>query len=315
MAELTTRLRPVWLASYPRSGNTFLRIILQNMFRLPTYSLYRVEGTEAYDPSADALDEAPYLPRNWRELISESPDAKLTLIKTHDAPEGQAPAIYVVRDGRGTVDSYFHYHKKFAFEQPSLTEIIAGACQFGSWSEHYLAWRPQTRPNTLLLRYEDLVAQPAEAISRIAAFLKVEPSEGRLPTFDELKTRLPAFFRRGQNEDYLTQWTPGQIAFFNHLHSQVMAELGYPITPSAESGESVLAELAKSAARLHKLYLEQLKLQGSAVAAHKQVTHLSEQLAARTLERQELLCHRWTRLGIALRLMPKATGNPVIGLS
>src|SRR5262245_13376750 len=182
-------IRPVWIASYPRSGNTFLRIILQNVFRLPTYSAYNIEGQNFPDPSAEALEEAPVLPRNWRSLLSGQPEAKMTLIKTHDLPPDSAPGIYLIRDGRATIHSYFYYHKKFAFEKPSLTEVIAGACQFGPWSDHYVAWQPRTRPNTLFLRYEDLVARPAEIIPQIARFLATQPTEGRVPTFEELKSR------------------------------------------------------------------------------------------------------------------------------
>ena len=176
--------------------------------------------TAGYDPSADALQEAPFLPRDWRSRVSTDSQAALALIKTHDLPEDNAQAIHVVRDGRATLDSYFHYHKKFAFEQPSLTDIIAGACEFGSWSDHYSAWRPRTRPDTLFLRYEELVTKPQEAIALISGFLHVPPTDGRLPTFEELKARLPAFFRRGRNEDFLTQWTQGQIALFNELHGE-----------------------------------------------------------------------------------------------
>ena len=99
------RVRPVWLASYPRSGNTFLRIILQNFFRLPTYSIYNVQGQGFSDPSSAALEEAPVLPRDWRDSLSDEPGAKPMLLKTHDRPEGDGPAIYLVRDGRAAIDS------------------------------------------------------------------------------------------------------------------------------------------------------------------------------------------------------------------
>ena len=109
---LPAKIRPVWIASYPRSGNTFLRIILENMFQLPTYSLYRVEGQQVYDPSADALQEAPFLPRDWRSRVSTDSQAALALIKTHNLPEDNAQAIYVVRDGRATLDSVLSLPQK-----------------------------------------------------------------------------------------------------------------------------------------------------------------------------------------------------------
>src|SRR5579859_2578010 len=98
-------LRPVWLASYPRSGNTFLRILLENLFRLPTYSVYRIETQEYHDPSADALQAAPFLPRDWRARLTDSPDAPPILIKTHGPPEKFGQTLYLVREGRAVLDS------------------------------------------------------------------------------------------------------------------------------------------------------------------------------------------------------------------
>lgn len=268
-----TGIRPIWLASYPRSGNTFLRIILQNLFRLPTYSIYRIEGAEFPDPSAEALEEAPFLPREWAELLSDDPHAETVLIKTHNPPRDGRKAIYLVRDGRASINSYFHYHKKFAFEQPSLTEVIVGACQFGSWSEHYLAWQPKTRPETLWLRYEDLVSRPAEFIPVLAKFIGATPLDGRLPTFAELKERMPAFFRRGQNNDFASQWSPGQQALFNLVHGPVMQELGYALSTPSESALSTVPELARSAARSHKLYIQQLERMHEEAYKRRQLPH------------------------------------------
>src|SRR5690242_8668498 len=106
--------RLVWIASYPRSGNTFLRIILQNVFRLASYSLYRLEGQNHHDPSAEALETAPFLPKNWRQLISSrNEEGKPVLIKTHGPPDDDGAAIYLIRDGRAAIQSYYHYHQKY----------------------------------------------------------------------------------------------------------------------------------------------------------------------------------------------------------
>lgn len=310
--RLTGPLRPVWLASYPRSGNTFLRILLQNVFQLPTFSAYNVEGQSFPDPSAETLENAPALPVNWRELISFQGTGPLTLIKTHDPPTDAAPAIYVIRDGRATLDSYFCYHQKFAFEKPSLTEILAGACQFGSWSAHYLAWCPRSRPQTLFLRYEDLVSRPAEIIAQLAAFLNLPPVEGRIPTFEELRQRHPSFFRRGQNQDFLSKWTPGQMSLFNVLHGSVMAELNYPLTSAPAVPAETLEELAAATSRLHALYLEQLSHEGARLALEEQFAALTKQFQAtdrrldeKTRELEYLLNRRWVRWGLALRTLKR----------
>jgi hypothetical protein len=314
MLEFPTQAaRPVWIASYPRSGNTFLRIILRDAFRLPSYSLYYVEGDTHHDPSAEALEQAPQLPRNWQDSVVRDPAAAPILIKTHDPPSDQSPAIFIARDGRAAIHSYYHYHKKYAFEQPSLTEIIAGACQFGSWSEHYRAWLPKSRPNTLLILYEDLVANPQVVIQALAGFLNLTPADACLPEFHELQRKLPSFFRRGQNSDYLSEWTPAHMALFNQLHAAAMQELGFPVCTVTESSERVVGELAGSAARLHKLYLEQLTRLGRADINHQEhIRHLSSQIRqlSRQLE-QKLkpnLKTRWLRVGLEFGA-PRSTGN------
>ncbi|HTL56284.1 MAG TPA: sulfotransferase domain-containing protein [Candidatus Limnocylindrales bacterium] len=316
-ASFPSRVRPVWIASYPRSGNTFLRIILLNLFHLPTYSIYNIEGQGFPDPSAAALDEAPIMPRNWRERLSQEAGATTTLIKTHDPPEGSGPAIYVVRDGRAAVNSYYYYHKKFAFEKPSLTEVIAGACQFGRWNDHYLAWRPRIRQNTLFLRYEELVTRPDEIIPKLSQFLRMEPKEGRIPTFEELKQQMPTFFRRGQNDDFLSEWTPGQMALFNELHGPVMKELDYPLASIGGDDGSAAAELAQSAAHWHELYLEKLQSLGSTSATCLQLYRENEELGrelrqfSEEIEKKDavlrpLLKSVWVKVGMSIGLLRRA---------
>ena len=310
-------IRPVWIASYPRSGNTFLRILLQNFFRLPTYSVYNVEGQGFADPSAAALDEAPMLPRNWRVLLSEANQAKKILIKTHDRPEAEGPAIYLIRDGRAAIDSYFHYHKKFAFEKPTLTEVIAGACQFGGWGDHYLGWEPKTRAQTLFLRYEDLVSRPEQLIPVIGEFLNEKPANGHVPSFEELQHQFPVFFRRGCNDDFLREWTPGQMALFNELYGTVMEDLQYPLKEPGEVVTDTATELARSAARWHELYLEKLASLGNTAAICQQVydenerlknefRRLSEEMEKKDALLVPLLRSIWVKMGLALGLLRRA---------
>ena len=311
----------MWLASYPRSGNTFLRIILQNLFGLATYSVYRTEGANFPDPSADALEQAPFLPRDWRHRLTDAPGAEQVLIKTHDSQEPGGQTIYLVRDGYAVIDSYFNYHKKFSFEQPSLTEVIAGACQFGRWSEHYLSWQPQSRPRTLFVRYELLVNHPHDCVPVLADFLQMKPRTGRLPTFAELKERSPAFFRRGQDRSFIEQWTPAQRCLFNELHGSVMTQLGYSLQAGVESTGAAALELARSASRSHRLYLEQLCNVAIHAAAlrelHEELTTVGTardrlaaseaRLSAQLEENQAALSllHRngWVKLGAALGLV------------
>ena len=311
--------RVVWIASYPRSGNTFLRILLEKAFRLPSFSAYYVAGANHPDPSAEALEDAPLLPRDWRERLGDSESLPLVMIKTHDLPPDNAPAIFIARDGRAAIDSYYYYHKKFAFEQPSLVEVIAGACQFGSWNDHYWAWRPKTRPNTLLVLYDELVASPEAVVSRLAEFLKQTPEQTSLPPFQELQKRLPVFFRRGQNADFLDQWSPGHMALFNQLHASAMTDLGFSLAPSSEPGAEIVRELAQAAARLHRSYLEQLTNIGLYRVDHKQelqrLRNGIDQLSGYLDRSADAVAQSlWVRLGTALGAMKPLPEPPKVSV-
>ena len=83
----------VWLASYPRSGKTFSRVVLNRLYGLTTTT-----GYDDNDPVAQMVGPAfvGYRPRKHalRELV-EQPE--LTFVKTHRQPHrvpcGDQPAI------------------------------------------------------------------------------------------------------------------------------------------------------------------------------------------------------------------------------
>ena len=105
---------PIWLASHPRSGNTPLRIMLNECFRIVAGSKY---------------DESLGNP-SLRHLIGIDGTSRSNVIKTHDYPEEDCPAIYLVRDGRAGIVSYFHYYKNFVEERPMIN-FLKGEVKFG----------------------------------------------------------------------------------------------------------------------------------------------------------------------------------------
>lgn len=192
---------PIWLASWPRSGNTLLRIILYNCFGIQSSCLYK------------------------NDLDCEFTSASSVYVKTHDKPQDDRPAIYVVRDGREACVSYSHFMR----DCPSLRYTIEGPSStwFGSWSEHLKAWNPMERPQTLLLPYEEMVADPGGAVAKIAGFLELEPTGNELPTFEELHKQSPIMFRAGTNETWKIEMTGSDLDYFYELHGETMEKYGY----------------------------------------------------------------------------------------
>jgi len=235
----------VWLASYPRSGNTFLRVVLGSVFGLDTFTLY--DERPEVDP---AQPEVPPLPVAGTEPTVGIPfdvarfagRAALHVVKTHGLPTDGRPAIYVVRDGREATASYFHYHRDVLQKPVALRDVIRGRVGFGSWGRHVAQWHPQRRPNTLLLRFEELTANPIAQVERIGAFLGVPPVGRRVPTFEELHRTAPNFFRSGRTDSWKKLLSDEDHSLFWDLHGSQMRAFGYGEAPAATGLSGLLQQ-------------------------------------------------------------------------
>lgn len=218
----------LWLASYPRSGNTLLRTLLFKCFGQETYSKYN-DGSDI-GKSASLAQEVGH--RNyagaWDAFYSYAlRSEKLHIIKTHDAPPDDQKAIYVIRDATASLVSYYHYLERYAAYKADIYDVIAGAVSFGDWSEHYHAWRPAQRPNTLFLRFEELTDDVESAIKKIADFTGFPFSKDMPPDFADLHKKFPEFFRSGSNKRNREELTEEQLHFLHFMHGELMQELGY----------------------------------------------------------------------------------------
>jgi hypothetical protein len=192
----------VWIASFPRSGNTFLRILLHRLYGVASSVVYDVDGV------AERLGEAmvgfEQRPASYEEMRAS--DA-VHFIKTHrqrdaDIKDGDR-AICLVRDGRDSLVSWARMQSEadaaqFEVELRKMIERNSPTGT-GSWGANVLSWlRPETS-NRAVLRYEALVADPVGAVTTAMAALVPEMSPGaaEVPDFAELRTADGLFFRRG----------------------------------------------------------------------------------------------------------------------
>lgn len=155
----------VWLASYPRSGNTLLRTVLWHCFGLKSGSVYANDlgGNRQLEAYVGHIERAPD-----GRLHFPASNGQLPLLKTHGYPNDNSPAIYVIRDGRAACVSLWAFYDK----KLSLEDIVEGRHRFGTWTQHVDAWQPWNRPDTLLLRYEDLAGHLPVALRQISGFLQ-----------------------------------------------------------------------------------------------------------------------------------------------
>jgi len=233
----------VWLASYPRSGNTLVRILLRHGFGLSTYSVFD-DPLLSREGSATIVGHLP-LPAAVDELAAGK---KIYLVKTHRLEDASSPhpAIYVVRDGRDALVSCAHYQLRYgsprvvsalverlprsvrdaAFRR-ALARMVSDV-RFGGWSRNVATWLGRSGP-VVTLRYEDLLSAPLPALRAICAPLGVEPT-GHIadaPSFQSLSAEWPGMFRRGVAGGWRDEM-PERIheSFWRH-HGDGMRMLGY----------------------------------------------------------------------------------------
>ena len=231
----------IWLASYPRSGNTFLRMLLFHGYGIPTSSVHQDARLQKLG-AADTIGHQP-LPGSIAEL-ARSPE--LYFVKTHDLPSDNYPALYVVRDGRDALVSYARYQLTFQGGKSRLRtrvkdffggdsfrgvlqSLIVGS-PFGTWSQHVLAWTRRENSVTFLIRYEDLVQAPERWVAQALAALPVQPvapTGFQSPDFAALNARWPEFFRKGQVGAWREEMPEDlQKLFWTH-HGEAMRALSY----------------------------------------------------------------------------------------
>ncbi len=229
----------IWLASYPRSGNTFFRALLHRLFGFQTHSVYpEAKSTEATPADIRAMQRlvgGEELERDLGELESES---RKYFIKTHDLPKDDtAPAVVLVRDGRDALVSYTHFvlrtargieHATSDVFEATLEEIIV-ASHFGGWSANVNAWIERAGWDSVV-RYEELIQDPVNivvgALRRLG--LNNQVNGASVPSFQELHAIMPWFFRSGKPGSWPREMPPRLQQLFLEKHGDTLLRLGYP---------------------------------------------------------------------------------------
>lgn len=194
----------VWLASYPKSGNTWMRVFLRNLTHTSAPAdINSVAEHFPYDVAAryyQAIDPRPLSEYTRADVLRmrgpvqraiAASHPKVTLVKTHSAlviedgfplidPNVTAGAIYLVRHPFDVAVSYSH-HAGISLDHAiawmnTPRSVVKGSERgvsehFGSWSENVQSWTRSPSKSIHVVRYEDLVAEPVKTFSGVAAFL------------------------------------------------------------------------------------------------------------------------------------------------
>ena len=209
-------MNPIWLASYPRSGNTFVRTVLFHCFSLKTGSVY----AEDFGGNKKLEEYVGHIEQNEDRSIS-FPEGNLPIIKTHASHKGDNSTIYVVRDGRAAAASFWH----FTHPKVPMRSIIDGNHKFGKWCDHLDFWQPLSRPNTLLLRYEDILNDFDNSLKKISIFLDREILSNYLPSRNQIAHDDGKWVRK--KTDWREVLTDENLERFNELNIHYLKQFDY----------------------------------------------------------------------------------------
>ena len=198
----------IWLASYPKSGNTWLRSFLST-------ALYDKDGKSEFK-HLRKIKQFP-VSSQFKELISDygnineiarawlkaqqsiNLDGKIRLFKTHHVNckignsiftdnSNTLGVIHIVRDPRNVVTSIKNHYslpdineaKNFLFDEnmwikkpknhSGNEDDLIIPTLISSWKTNYFSWKNKSK-NYLLIRYEDLLNKPHESFFQIAEYI------------------------------------------------------------------------------------------------------------------------------------------------
>ena len=228
----------IWLASFPRSGNTFFRNVLFEVYGIASSTFHR----ESNYPVEENYFTYPVVKTHLLpgQLQPDNPDIK---------------KAYLVRDGRDALVSLAH-HRKDIIEpgtdfRVNLLEAILSmeGSFFGGWSENVRQWLEIA---DVVIRFEDLIEDPIREVEKLRAIMDLpEPNPEKLPSFQKLKFGNPHYgsgrqflddqeqmqdlarknFRRGKAGGWKEEMPLEYEAIFWELHGEMMEALGYERGP------------------------------------------------------------------------------------
>ena len=207
----------VWLASYPKSGNTWTRAFLSNLVTvmageregLDVNSINRFSLGEnftqlykdvcGFEPRPDDHRKVAESRHRVQEMIADQFEG-LIFCKTHNAlviDRGQSiinfavtsGAIYIVRNPLDVAISLSHHINKpidqaiAVMATPDVETPINETRVhevWGSWSQHVESWTRKPHPAIYVMRYEDMLSEPEKIFGALARHLLLNPTAEEL---------------------------------------------------------------------------------------------------------------------------------------
>lgn len=175
------RPRPddVFVATYPRSGTTWMQFLLHLLVRPQVEFRHVNEVCPWFERSLAIGSLGP-------EELERLPSPRI--LKTH-LPRRWLPTgghfVYIERDPADVLASYYELYRSYLGFGGTLDDFlerfVQGRVQYGSWWAHVEGWRRhEAEADVLWLRYEALRADPRAELRRVARFAGLPSDDARI---------------------------------------------------------------------------------------------------------------------------------------
>ena len=225
-----------WIASYPKSGNTWLRTLisayyyskdgfynqslLKNIRQFPEKSHY-----VSFEYNSSEITDTTRLWIKAQEKINE--DKKMRFFKTHNVfgsvnnckftnKQNSIACIYIVRDPRNVVTSLKNHYelddekalkwmtnnKHFIYDVGKVKESGYGDFQFiSSWEMNYKSWKSQKEIPVKIIRYEDLLKETYTVFTDVIEFINKTLNIKKINKDKIKKSVSSTFFHKLKNDE------------------------------------------------------------------------------------------------------------------
>ena len=199
----------IWLASYPKSGNTWVRSFLVSLIFKDKFKEFEgLKNIQQYPKRSHFknlvkdFDNFEEISQNWiRSQDKINNDGKIKFVKTHHALcnfkgnfftniKNTLGVIYIVRDPRNVITSIYNHFsennyydaKNFIIDENAIIGLNKQLSSdrepydneihtiISSWKTHYKSWKLLNK-NYLLVKYEDLNNNPEGEFLKISNYI------------------------------------------------------------------------------------------------------------------------------------------------
>ena len=180
----------LYIVSFPKSGATWMNFLMANVQIMMSGSDRLVTFFNVHDFVPDI-----HVTRNIGNTKFSFPGYRV--IKSHaEYNPYYQKVIYVVRDPRDTLISYYHFLRGLSRFDGSISKLVHSPV-FGveAWCRHLDGWHDQSRASLSIsfIRYEDLIKDPRSTLNSMYALLghvipdRIMEAAIRLSSFDNMR--------------------------------------------------------------------------------------------------------------------------------